>query len=104
MSEVTTRKEMLKVLVLSKAMAKQIVICPFDMKPDSLYQQITKRLASQDMTPVGWIPAKMLGDTMGSSGERFWLIKNKAQWMWFLSPDSGPIFDLWNPTLEQLFI
>jgi hypothetical protein len=103
MTDPVSKKDLIKVLTINKSMVKQIEMVPCDLKPGSLHQEISKRLAENDTQPVGWIPNSAMYDD-GPSRLKFWLVKHKAQWFWYLPPDSGPIFDLHNPGLEQLFV
>lgn len=95
---IVTQKPLLTVKVLTKKLADQIQYVEFDWKEGALHRRIWTALHDKDAAVYGW---RVRNE---SSKLRFWLVKFEGQLFWYCPPDSGPVFDLHSPKLEQLFV
>jgi hypothetical protein len=98
-----TMKSLLTVKCIAPKMIDQIRFADYDWNDGSLFKSIWHTLLAQNGSVVGWVPATMVPKARKSLGT-LWLVKIKSDLFWWSPPEKGPIFDLYSPTVEQLFV
>lgn len=94
---------LIRVKTISKKHLTQIRLVPYDWNEGSLHKQLYMGLLDDTVTALGFVPASQVAESRRSLGD-LWLVRRKTEFYLFCPPDKGPLFDHWNPGLEQLFV